>query len=409
MSSPKSRSGERIPPPLGAAESDSFRLSEDLLERIRAARALPTMSAVAMKVVEVCGDERSSIADITRLIQLDPALAAKMLRYANSPFLLPRTPVTTIARAVTTLGLASVQTLSVSFTLVSGMENVKLGAMNHRQYWTRSLLSAVAGRTITGALGARGAEEAFVAALLQDIGILILGRAFGDQYVALTNASGDDHAKLIELEKAEYGVDHSAISAWFANEWKLPKVFSLAALGSHCFLAKQHGEDPMIFNFRQAVALSGGVADLWLTKDSAASDRVRGDALIHLGLGPDRLKRIVQQTGEQFSEAAQAIQISDVTPDVAADINAKAQELLIGFAMRTAVERGELERNARRDALTGIFNRGHMDQVLVKLFEDSVVHGVPLTVAMVDIDCFKSINDKSGHQGGTSSFRGSPS
>jgi len=394
----RSRHADRSPT---AVEPDPYELPEELLEPIRAARALPTISAVAMKVVEVCGDERSSLGDIARVIQLDPALAAKMLRYANSPYLAPRTPVTTITRAVTTLGLVSVQTLSVSFTLVNEMTSLKQGGMKHRRYWTRSLLSAVAARTIAASVGARGAEEAFVAALLQDIGILILERSFGEQYAALNNAAGGDHAKLIELERAEYGVDHSAISAWFANEWRLPKLFALAALGSHQFLPKERGEDPLLWNLCQAVSLSGGVADLWLTRDTAAAgDRVRGDALTHLELGPDRLKRIVQQTGEQFSEAARTIQISDVTPAVATEVRAKAQELLIGLAMRTAEERGQLEQSARRDALTGLFNRGHLDRMLPKLFEDSAVHGVSLTIAMVDIDFFKRINDDHGHPAG---------
>lgn len=378
-----------------------YDIPQVLLDRIRETRALPTISAVAMKVVEVCGDDNSGLADIARVIQMDPALAAKMLRHANAPYLAPRTPVTTITRAVTTLGLVSVQTLAVSFTLVNEMTTVRKGAMKHRRYWTRSLLSAVAGRTIAGAIGARGAEEAFVAALLQDIGILILERSLGDRYATLHNAAGGDHQKLIELERGELGVDHSAISAWLAHEWKLPKLFVLAALGSHSFLPREHAEDPLVWNLCQSVSLSGNVADLWLTKDTAeAGARVRSDALTYLGLGPERVQRIVQQTGDQFSAAARAIQISDLPPAVAAEVVAKAQELLIGLALRTAEERGHLEESARRDALTGLFNRGHMDRMFLQLFEDATLHGLSLTIAMVDIDFFKRINDEHGHPAG---------
>ena len=381
--------------------SAPYDIPQVLLDRIRATRALPTISAVAMKVVEVCGDENSGLGDIARVIQLDPALAAKMLRYANSPYLAPRTPVTTIMRAVTTLGLVSVQTLSVSFMLVNEMTRARKGAMKHRRYWTRSLLSAVAGRTIAGALGARGAEEAFVAALLQDVGILILERSLGESYATLHNAAGGDHQKLIELEREALGVDHSVISAWLADEWKLPKVFALAALGSHGFLPREHAEDPLLWNLCQSVSLSGHVADLWLSKDaSGAGGRVRGAALKHIGLGPERVERIVKQTAGQFAEAARTIEVSDVSPAVVAEVVAKAQELLVGLALRTAEERGQLEENARRDALTGLFNRGHLQRALPRLFEDSTVHGLPLTLAMVDIDNFKAINDQHGHPAG---------
>jgi diguanylate cyclase (GGDEF)-like protein len=60
----------------------------------------------------------------------------------------------------------------------------------------------------------------------------------------------------------------------------------------------------------------------------------------------------------------------------------------------------ELEEETRRDAMTGVYNRAYLDQVLVREFEHSSRHKWPLSVAFADLDDFKGINDKYGHQAG---------
>jgi diguanylate cyclase (GGDEF)-like protein len=66
------------------------------------------------------------------------------------------------------------------------------------------------------------------------------------------------------------------------------------------------------------------------------------------------------------------------------------------FEARTA----ELEHKHRRDPLTGVFNRGHLDEVLAKEFQSSVAGGWPLSIVFADLDRFKLVNDTYGHPAG---------
>jgi diguanylate cyclase (GGDEF)-like protein len=60
----------------------------------------------------------------------------------------------------------------------------------------------------------------------------------------------------------------------------------------------------------------------------------------------------------------------------------------------------ELEEETRRDPLTGVYNRGHLDHVLAREFENASRHKWPLSIAFADLDSFKGINDRFGHQAG---------
>jgi len=73
--------------------------------------------------------------------------------------------------------------------------------------------------------------------------------------------------------------------------------------------------------------------------------------------------------------------------------NLRQEELLT--SLRTAS--AELERQNREDALTGLYNRRHMDEFLAREFERAHRRNSPMTVAMIDVDHFKLVNDRFSH------------
>src|SRR3954453_12251712 len=163
-------------------------MNEQLLQRIRQCPTLPSLPSIAVQVLELAQKPEVDIAEIARIISKDPALSGKILRTVNSSFYGRSQHVSTISHALVILGLQSVKTLVLGFSLVSNLSKTKAKGFKHIAYWKRSIFAATAARTIASKINLVQQEEAFLASLLMDIGMLVLDQVIGEQY-------GEIHAK----------------------------------------------------------------------------------------------------------------------------------------------------------------------------------------------------------------------
>src|SRR4051812_32949582 len=149
-------------------------MNEQLLQRIKQCPNLPSLPAIAVQVLELAQQAGVDIAEIARIISKDPALSSKILRTVNSSFYGRSQNVSTISHALVILGLQSVKTLVLGFSLVTNLANNKSKGFKHVSYWRRSIYAATAARSLAAKLGLVQAEEAFLATLLMDIGMMVL-------------------------------------------------------------------------------------------------------------------------------------------------------------------------------------------------------------------------------------------
>src|SRR5580658_7949316 len=123
-------------------------MNEQLVNRIRQCSNLPSLPAIAMQVLELAQKVDVDIAEIARIISKDPALSGKILKTVNSSFYQRSQHVSTISHALVILGLQSVKTLVLGFSLVTSLEKNKGKGFKHLNYWRRSIYAATAARTI---------------------------------------------------------------------------------------------------------------------------------------------------------------------------------------------------------------------------------------------------------------------
>ena len=388
-----------LPPASGST------LPAHVVARLRASKTLPTMPGVAMQLVQLCRSDDTTIAQVARALQQDPALVAKVLRYANSAAFGVSTRVSTVQRAATLLGMLTLQTIALSFSLVTELQKSTLRGFDHKRYWRRTLFCGAAGHAIAAHLGTHSPDEVFILSLLQDMGVLVLAHGFGDEYVQVTQRAGPFHEDLLDAERQQLGFDHAVVGAWMAREWNLPEVFVATAESSHdppsARAMSGTKQQQQLQQLQRMVAVASYVGDIWTAGDVArATSRAQIMARRTLGLDGATFELILDRTGQRASAGAELVQIDAGPSDAIAGILDDARERLAAISLRSSLERMAAVDSSHRDALTGLYNRAYLDRALAGLLGEEANVSQPVSLAFCDIDHFKQVNDTYGHAGG---------
>ena len=386
-------------------------MNPELEAHLRALVNFPSPPGVATHIIELARDPDIELSKVARALSLDSALASKILRIANSPLYAQRRKSESLRQALVVLGMNATLTLALSFSLVKALRAGTANGISYPFYWRRALLAATAARALADALRHPMAEEIFLAGLLQDVGVLALDKAVPDLYGG--GGLQRDHAGMADAERQRCGVDHAHIGGFLMRAWNLPERLCRAIARSHDIELVTTAEPALLFE--RCVALSGPVADLFLLE---AGERrfaeTAQSAQQCLGLDRMAFGQVLATIGAMIPDTENLFdtdRLAGQHPDL---ILEQAREVLMLRSLhalreintlRAVAESSnsralELEAETRRDALTGVYNRAYLDEVLTREFEHASRHGKPLSIAFADLDDFKGINDRFGHQSG---------
>lgn len=386
-------------------------MNTQLVARIRQCPNLPTLPTIAVQVLELAQSPEADIAEIARLISKDPALAGKILRTVNSSFYARSQPVATISHALVMLGLQSVRTLVLGFSLVSNLSKAKPNGFKHLDYWKRSIYSATAARALSARVGIVQQEEAFLAALLKDIGMLVLDQVLGPEYGEVTALAGS-HEELTALELAKLDMSHGDAGGMLAGQWKLPPLLVTPITYHH---SPEKVTDPQLRRFTEIVQLSGRCADIFVEEQPAGLiAAVRKICQEQHEIPGEETDALLSEIGRKTKEVAGLFELKLDTASDYETVLRKANEALVEItlhsqqqaatlqekASKLTVENRQLEARANTDALTGLANRARFDSFLTNAFGSAIRASKPLSLLLLDVDKFKSVNDRLGHPAG---------
>ena len=375
----------------------------DLEAHLLHCRNLPSPPAVALRIIELAQDPGADLNATAQAIGVDPALTARMLRVANSPLYAGRRRVDNLPQALTLLGLNATISLALGFSLAQGMRGSG-DARDQERIWRRSVLAALAARLLGNHAGVKRLEDLMLAGLLQDIGALALLQAKPEEYPAL-RAQADGNDALLSLERAAFGADHAEVGAWLARHWRLPAYLADAIDGSE---SAPVADDA----FQACVQASGVIADLWLAEGDVDALRERALALVSAcAADGTRLDDLLVRIATALPEISAMFDVHIAHPGHLAAIADHAKELLIlrnlreiqdaararSEAQASEAQVRQLTEQSRRDPLTGVYKRLQMEEVLEREFATAVALQQPLSIAFIDLDDFKHINDRHGH------------
>ncbi len=197
-------------------------MNGEVIERILSCPSLPSLPAVAVRVIEMTSNPNVKLSQLAETISHDQGLSAKVLRTVNSSFYGLRQRCATIDRALVMLGLSPVKALVLGFSLVSSVDSKGDSKFDYAGYWRRGLITAVGGKCVVEAAGRTFGDEVFLAGLLQDIGVMAMYRALKDEYLAVMAQTQGDHRQLARCELGALEIQHPDIGAMLAQRWKLP-------------------------------------------------------------------------------------------------------------------------------------------------------------------------------------------
>ena len=302
-----------------------------LRQKLETCKSLPSLPALAVHVLRLCQRENFDIADVARAIGSDAPLAAKVVALVNSPLFSLRQEVRTVSHALVLLGVNSIRTIALSLALVGDMRAHERSGFDYRSYWKRAIFAAAAAQELASAAGLRHPEEAFLAALLQDVGEMALAQAVTEQYQPITTASEGDHDRLVDLEKRAFGCDHAEVGRWLMTQWRLPEAVRAAVGSSHEPARWQRGADAATETTVKVVALSGVLADIWVSGDvSRSARRAKLCAQEIAGVQVDTLLPLMRRINRTVCEIAPLFQLWVGEPADLEEVIERADQALSG-------------------------------------------------------------------------------
>lgn len=276
---------------------------EKLMKHIESGYSLPTLSPVAVKLVEIASDDGCSMKDLVSLIEQDPSLTVNLLKMANSIFFKVGQPVATLQQAIMRIGFHQVRVMGLSLSLRNTFPMGKVGPLDYESFWRISLYRGLIAKSIAHQLRTCGPEEAFVAGLILEIGFLVFYDLFlkGKQEEIIPDRGGLQ--ELLRWEEERYGIHHRTVGEFALRFWKFPdKIVDCQ---------KSFGEEAVSQKTRpltRICELARGLSYAMLHKETDFRTLFAG-ALESYGFSDDTVNDIVFAVFEQVEDIALSLKL----------------------------------------------------------------------------------------------------
>ncbi len=272
---------------------------------IREIRTLPAAPRVLSRLLVLLNQEEAHAGQIVELIALDPALTAKVLQCCNNAAAGLGRPVSDLDQAVAQVGFNAIYRM-VAMVVGEGLLSAEQEGygIGMGELWEHSVTTAIAARVIARKLG--GDENlAFTAALLHDIGKLVLGSFLEGFQQSVLNQTGPSGLSFLEAEKTILGVEHAEIGGRVLAEWNFPDNLVSAVWHHHNpAQARPHQELASYVHLGDIIAHCLGRAQGY----ESFALRAQADALQILEIAPKEIETFVLETNAALKECGGMIQ-----------------------------------------------------------------------------------------------------
>jgi HD-like signal output (HDOD) protein len=287
-------------PEASAGETDAGGVIQRLSVEIAAGDVrLPSLPGIAARVQQVLEDARAPRTRVAQVIGADAALAARILRLANSAFLNPSgQPITDLQQALIRLGRQLVRCTAVSFSLQQmefGTGHAEIQPLI-RQLWRQGTLVASIAYALARETRAANPDEALMAGLMHNIGHLYITVNASRR----AHCGGESKAWVRVVEEW-----HPRIASSILEHWKFPAAIIAAVAGQNAPDRETRGDDALTDLLIAAKALQSCVSHRELLDDTVTA----GAPFQRLGLGTSQCRHLFVTASDQIKALRAALTI----------------------------------------------------------------------------------------------------
>ncbi len=267
-------------------------------------KAFPSMPGAAVQLLALIEDPDINVSQIESILQRDAGLTANLLKLANSAYFGIPSKIGSVRQAVLLLGLKRLIQMVIASCVSAIMDKPIPGyELPPGELWRHSIAVSVAAEGLVNELNVEAAEELFTAALLHDVGKLILGRPMADAFHQIN----DEISRGIALEAAEekvLGTNHADVGARILSQWSLPGNIVNAVRWHHDPEAAEK-TDPMldIVHVANVLCIMIGIG--------VGRDGLRHEpsqvVVKRLGLESHHLEKVADQTMRSVEELSEVL------------------------------------------------------------------------------------------------------
>jgi putative nucleotidyltransferase with HDIG domain len=286
----------------------------DYQKLVRAAEALDPVPVSVSRLVSIVARDNWAFSDVEQVIAYDQALTGRLLQIANSAASATLVRIGTVKEAIIRVGIGPVLSFAMAASIGKSLRRaLPQYGLGEGDLWRHSVAAALAAEVLTAMCTRQVPPEAVTAALLHDVGKLVLARYLTPELlVGLAEARVRDERSSMQAEVEVLGVHHGALGGLIVRHWNLPDRLAEAITHHH---DPDRAHDVICDVVHIANVAAKRVHDLGAGAPSGA-EAVCPGSMERLHLGPSSFDRLISHVERRLADVAARYEVAS-TPRVA--------------------------------------------------------------------------------------------
>jgi len=267
---------------------------------------IATLPEITIKIIETVEDPDASAEDLHKIIANDPALCARVLKVVNSAFYGLPGQIGSINRAIVLLGLNAVKNIAIAASLAKLFRGGKLcDAFNARDLWNHSTAVAAGVKLMTERLKLSMLDEAFLAGLMHDIGIMVEMQAVQPKLIEVFDVMEEKNLSMVDAEDHVIGANHQDFGKALAAKWKFPASFGFVAGFHHdpMQLTAEQRPLPCLVHIADVLAARQGIG----FTGTVSTSEINPGILDEVGMTDAMLQQVIEDLPQAHEVAEQML------------------------------------------------------------------------------------------------------